>query len=255
MKTKTRIKFIFVFLFITALLKAQGPPIFTDSPILLGLEGRGIRTFGKFVSTKNSETYTHVFAIPYNVTKDLQLGLIQPYIVHTPKDGETKSGFGNLTVFGKYSVIQIDSKAKTFRGLLKFTQTFSTGSSNLNTSITVSQFAFVTGFVTTKYGIYSTVGYSFVSDDMPDNLIYDFAFGYPLLPQKYPPFQLNTYLEFNGAYVFNNHKHILFITPGIQLITTSNFLIEVGLQLPLIENNETEELKYNLLAGVRFLFY
>lgn len=250
-----KIKFLPIFLFITALLKAQGPPIITDSPYLLGLDGRGIRTFGKFISTQTGETYIHVFAVPYNANTDLQLGLIQPYIVQSPKAGNSKSGFGNLSVFGKYSVIQIDAKAKTFRGLLKYTQTFSTGASELNPSITISQLAFVTGLVTTKYGIYGTVGYTFVSDNMPDNFIYDFALGYPLLPQKYPPFQLNTYLEFNGSYTFDIDKHILFITPGVQFITASNFLMEVGLQLPLIDNNETEELKYNLLAGIRFLFY
>ncbi|MBI1936917.1 MAG: hypothetical protein HYS25_02220 [Ignavibacteriales bacterium] len=255
MKAKTRIEFIFVFALAAVSLQAQGPPIFTDSPILLGLEGSGLRTFGKLSSTEVGKTYTQIFALPYNVTADFQVGAVQPYLFNFPKSGNDQSGWGNLSVFGKYSVIQIDAKAKTFRGLLKFTQTFSTGSSNFsNNSITTSQFAFVSGFVTTQYGLYASVGYSFISDDMPDNLNYDFAFGYPLLPQKYPPFQLNSYLEFNGSYFFDTNAHILFITPGIQFIGSSNFLIEAGLQLPLI-NVGTDELKYNLLAGARFLFY
>ncbi|GAB4300659.1 MAG: hypothetical protein Kow0098_28220 [Ignavibacteriaceae bacterium] len=247
--------FSLFFLFITEFLIAQGPPIFSDTPLMLGLEGRGIRTFGKFLSSENTVTYNYVLAVPYNVTTDLQIGLQQPYVVQSPEVGGTKSGFGNLSVAGKYSVIQIDSKAKSFRGLIKFTQTFSTGADELNSGITISQFKFVTGYVTTGYGLYSTIGYSFVSDDLPDNLIYDFTFGYPLLPQKFPPFQLNTYLEFNGLYTLDINEHVLFISPGLQLITTSNFLIEAGVQLPVIENNKTKELKYNLLVGIRFLFY
>ncbi|MEE8289408.1 MAG: hypothetical protein V3R25_08335, partial [Nitrosomonadaceae bacterium] len=36
---------------------AQGPPIFTDTPLLLGLEGGGIRTFGKYISKENANIY------------------------------------------------------------------------------------------------------------------------------------------------------------------------------------------------------
>ena len=41
---------------------AQGPPIFTDTPIMLGLEGRGVRTFGRYISRENVEVYVQPFA-------------------------------------------------------------------------------------------------------------------------------------------------------------------------------------------------
>lgn len=232
---------------------AQGPPIFTDSPYLLGLDGGGIRTFGKYISTEAGQTYIHPLIVPYNVTTDFQIGGIQPYVFHSPENGESQSGFGNFTLFGKYSIIQIDGRAKTFRALIKYTQTFTTGASNVSVDASSSQFAIVTGYITTKFGIYGTVGYAFVSNDLPDNLIYNFTFGYPLLPQNYPPFQLNLFLEFNGTHTFDENKHLLFVSPGLQLITSSRFLIESGVQIPVVDDRNTTNFAYTL--GIRFLFF
>jgi hypothetical protein len=232
---------------------AQGPPIFTDSPLLLGLDGGGIRTFGKYISTESGQTYVQPLIIPYNVSTDFQIGGIQPYVFRSPNNAENESGFGNFTLFGKYSIIQIDGKAKTFRALLKYTQTFTTGASNVSVNANASQFSIVTGYITTKYGIYGTVGYTFVSNDLPDNLIYNFAFGYPVLPQKYPPFQLNLFLELNGIYTLDVNKHLLFVSPGLQLMTSSTFLIETGVQIPVVDDRNTTKFAFTL--GIRYLFF
>jgi len=214
---------IIIVMFTAIFIRAQGPPIFTDSPLLLGLDGGGIRTFGKYISTEAGQTYIQPLVIPYNITTDFQIGGIQPYVFHSPDNSETQSGFGNFTLFGKYTIIQIDGKGKTFRSLIKYTQTFSTGASNVSVDASASQIAIVTGYITTRYGIYGTVGYTFVSNNFPDNLIYNFAFGYPVLPQRYPPFQLNLFIEINGTHTFDVNKHLLFVSPGLQLITSSTF--------------------------------
>ncbi len=240
-------------LLISTSIYAQGPPIFTDSPLLLGLEGGGIRTFGKYISTESGQTFIQPLVVPYNVTTDFQIGGIQPYVFRSSEDGESHSGFGNFTLFGKYSIIQIDGRAKTFRALLKYTQTFTTGASNVSLKANTSQFSIVTGYVTINYGIYGTVGYSFVSSDLPNNLIYNFAFGYPLLPQKYPPFQLNLFLELNGTHTLDVDQHLLFVSPGLQLMTSSTFLIETGIQVPVIDDRNTTKFAYTL--GIRFLFF
>lgn len=232
---------------------AQGPPIFTDSPLLLGLDGGGIRTFGKYISTESGQTYVQPLIIPYNVSTDFQIGGIQPYVFRSPDNGESQSGFGNFTLFGKYSIIQIDGKAKTFRALLKYTQTFTTGASNVSVNANASQFSIVTGYITINYGIYGTVGYTFVSDNLPDNLIYNFAFGYPILPQKYPPFQLNVFIELNGTYTLDVKKHLLFVSPGLQLMTSSTFLIETGVQIPVVDDRNTTKFAFTL--GIRYLFF
>jgi len=208
---------ILIYLLFVQSLSAQGPPIFTDSPLLLGLEGGGIRIFGKYISTESGQTYIQPLVVPYNVTTDFQIGGIQPYVFLSPNNGESQSGFGNFTLFGKYSIIQIDGRAKTFRALLKYTQTFSTGASNVSVNANASQFSIVTGYITINYGIYGTVGYSFVSSDLPDNLIYNFAFGYPLLPQKYPPFQINIFIELNGTHTLDVNQHLLFYIPRIAI--------------------------------------
>jgi len=232
---------------------AQGPPIFTDSPLLLGLDGGGIRTFGKYISTESGQTYIQPLIIPYNVTTDFQIGGIQPYVFRSPDNGESQSGFGNFTLFGKYSIIQIDGRGKTFRALLKYTQTFTTGASSVSVNANASQFSIVTGYITINYGIYGTVGYTFVSDNLPDNLIYNFAFGYPILPQKYPPFQLNVFLELNGTHTLNVNKHLLFASPGLQLMTSSTFLIETGVQIPVVDDRNTTKFAFTL--GIRYLFF
>jgi len=69
-------------------------------------------------------------------------------------------------------MFQINRRAKTFRGLLKFTQTFPTGASNVSADVYSSQIMFVTGYVTLKYGLYSSAGYTFVSKNLPDNFVY-----------------------------------------------------------------------------------
>ncbi len=254
MKTIFRlIQIVTLVVFTTIYIRAQGPPIFSDSPLLLGLDGGGIRTFGKYISTEAGQTYIQPLVVPFNITTDFQIGGIQPYVFQSPANGETQSGFGNFTLFGKYSIIQIDGKAKTFRALLKYTQTFTTGASNVSVDASASQLAIVTGYITIKYGIYGTVGYTFVSNNSPDNLIYNFAFGYPLLPQKYPPFQLNLFLELNGSHTFDVNKHLLFISPGLQLITSSVFLIESGVQIPVIDDRNTTGFAFTL--GIRYLFF
>ncbi len=213
-----------------------------------------IRTFGKYISTESGQTYIQPMIVPYNVTTDFQIGGIQPYVFRSPDNSESQSGFGNFTLFGKFSIIQIDGRAKTFRALLKYTQTFTTGASNVSVNANASQFSIVTGYVTINYGIYGTVGYTFVSNDLPDNLIYNFAFGYPLLPQKYPPFQLNIFLELNGTTHFGCRSAPDFLyRPGLQLMTSSTFLIETGVQVPVIDDRNTTKFAYTL--GIRFLFF
>ncbi len=244
---------ISLLLLLSISLNAQGPPIFTDSPLLLGLEGGGIRTFGKYISTESGKTYIQPLVVPYNVTTDFQIGGIQPYNFRSPDNDKNQSGFGNFTLFGKYSIIQIDGRAKTFRALLKYTQTFTTGASNVSVNANASQFSIVTGYITINYGVYGTVGYTFVTNDLPDNLIYNFAFGYPLLPQKYPPFQLNIFIELNGTHTLDVNKHLLFVSPGLQLMTSSTFLIETGVQVPVIDDRNTTKFVYTL--GIRFLFF
>jgi len=149
---------------------------------------------------------------------------------------------------------------RTLRSLIKLTETFPTGNSTepptLGTGTYQTTLSLVNGYVTTKYGIYGEVGYSATGDGLPDNFIYNIAFGYPLLPQKYPPNQLNLFLELNGNYVFEDIGNNLFLSPGIQYILGRKLLIESGIQLPLDEPApEGQQTNYILRIGVRILIF
>ena len=240
--------------------KAQGPPIFTDTPIMLGLEGRGIRTFGRYINKENVKVYLQPFAIPYNLTAKWQVGTIVPFASVSPEGGDSRFGLGDIKVFTKYQLVQKDGKGKTLRSLIKITETFPTGNTEksppIGAGVYQTSVGLVNGYVTTRYGIYTEVAYNIVFDDRPDNLIYNIGLGVPLLPQNYPPKQINVFLEFTGNYFPDSKSNHLFIAPGIQWINGKRFLLETGIQLPLVEE-VSEGLKTNFIytLGTRILLF
>lgn len=241
-------------------MKAQGPPVFTDTPIMLGVQGRGVRTFGNIISKENANAYAQVLVMPYNITSKWQVGTVVPYLSISPERITSNSGFGDLKVFTKYQLYQKDGKGKTLRSLIKLTETFPTGNTSkmpvLGSGAYQTTLSLVNGYVTTKYGIYGEVGYNIAGNNLPDNLIYNIAIGYPLLPQKYPPNQLNLYLELNGNYVFDDIGNNLFLSPGIQYIAGRRLLFESGIQIPLADASPTnQQTNYILRIGTRILIF
>lgn len=241
-------------------IQAQGPPIFTDTPIMLGLAGRGLRTFGTYVDKENAKVYMQPIAIPYNISSRWQIGVIAPFVNVSPEGLDSRFGLGDVKVFTKYQLIQRDGKGKTFRTLIKLTETFPTGNSkdlpSLGSGAYQTIIGLVSGYITTQYGIYGEVAYNFVSDGVPDNFIYNIAFGLPLLPQQYPPKQLNLFLEFNGNYIIEGGNNNLFISPGVQWIAGRRFLLETGLQIPLIEDvPENQKTNFRYTLGTRILIF
>jgi len=239
---------------------AQGPPIFTDTPIMLGVQGRGVRTFGNIISKENANAYAQILVVPYNITSKWQVDAVVPYISISPEGASSNSGFGDLKVFTKYQLYKKDGKGKTLRGLIKLTETFPTGNSTkmpaLGSGAYQTTLSLVNGYVTTKYGIYGEVGYNSAGNNLPDNLIYNIAVGYPLLPQKYPPNQLNLFLELNGNYVFDNIGNNLFLSPGIQYIAGRKLLFESGIQIPLADTAPiNQQTNYILRIGTRILIF
>ncbi len=238
---------------------SQGPPITTETPVMLGLEGNGVRTFGKLISKENTTIYVQPIGIPYNITPTFQVGGILPYKFISPKGAKTVNGFGDITVFAKYQLYKKDGKAKTFRILGLVKQTFPTGKTKSNPAVGagLSQtfVGVVIGRLNTKVGMYTDFGYNFTSNGAPDNTIYNFSVGVPLLPHKYPQKQLNMFLEFNGNYVFDSKIHTFFISPGLQFIPGRRILFETSFQIPVIQDNiATDKTKFIILLGTRFLF-
>ena len=239
---------------------AQGPPIFTDTPIMLGVQGRGLRTFGNIISKENANAYAQVLVVPYNINSKWQVAAVAPYLSISPKKIGSNSGFGDLKVFTKYQLFQKDGKGNTLRSLIKLTETFPTGNTSqmpvLGSDAYQTTLSLVNGYVTTKYGIYGEVGYNIAGNNLPDNLIYNIAFSYPLLPQKYPPKQLNLSLELNGNYIFDDIGNNLFLSPGIQYIAGKKLLFESGIQIPLEDASQiNQQTDYIIRIGTRILIF
>jgi hypothetical protein len=241
-------------------LMAQGPPITVGTPVMLGLEGGGIRTFGKFISKENANIYVQPFVIPYNITSKFQVGTILPFVFKTPKGSSTVGGFGDMAIFAKYQLYKKDGKAKTFRILGTIKQTFPTGKTSsfppIGSDLYQTQIGLVMGRISSAIGIYSDFGYNITNKGASDNFTYNFSVGIPLLAHQYPQKQINTYLEFNGNYVFDLSVHTLFISPGIQYIPGRRILFETSFQIPVLQQNiTTNKTNYMVLFGTRFLIF
>jgi len=251
-------KLIILFVFFTIMSRAQGPPITTQTPVMLGLEGNGIRTFGKFISKKNMTVYVQPIGIPYNISTKFQIGGIFPFKIINPKNGDAVSGFTDLTIFAKYQLYKKDGKAKTFRILANVKQTFPTGKTStmpaIGSGLSPTYIGLILGKISTKAGFYSDFGYNITNKGASDNFSYNFSVGVPLLEQKYPQKQLNTFLEFNGNYLIDPNIHTVFISPGLQWIPGRRFLLETSFQIPIVQENITvNKTNYMLLIGTRFL--
>lgn len=239
---------------------AQGPPIYTDTPILLGLEGSGIRTFGKFIKKEQANIYVQPIVFPYNITANVLVGVIIPFLNKNPDNIDAHFGVGDVALFVKKTLYKKDGKAKTLRFVGKVKQVFPTGNTTEAPALGEDSYqtllGVVTGYITTKIGLYSEIGYNITSNGKSDNFIYNFAVGYPLLAQQYPARQVNLFLELNGEYLLETNANILFVSPGVQWITGRRLLIESGVQLPIVEQiAETQQTVFTFTFGIRVLLF
>tara|TARA_R110001592_G_scaffold15702_1_gene67990 strand:- start:1891 stop:2157 length:267 start_codon:yes stop_codon:yes gene_type:complete len=75
-----RLILLLIGVFATTSVFAQGSPIFTETPILLGLDGGGMRTFGRLIVKENATVYVQPLAIPYNLGSKTQIGIVGRFI-------------------------------------------------------------------------------------------------------------------------------------------------------------------------------
>lgn len=253
---------------------SQGPPIHTDTPIMLGLEGGGIRTFAKFVRKatllQDGEEITDDMnrritiritpvAIPYNLFSDrFQLGVILPFMdisLKTRTQDVSSSGIGDVRFFAKYLVYQLDRKQETVRLASKVGVKLASGDEEkapaLGSGSTGYFFSSVLGWVKGRTGVYLEGIYNLNTSrdqvDFGNSFSYNLAFGYRLLPvvyEIYPSPQLNAYLEINGTTanknkindqsVDNSGGTTIFLSPGLQYVGGRRWLIEASFQYPII---------------------
>jgi hypothetical protein len=233
---------------------AQGPPINTDTPIMLGLEGRGVRTFTKFVRKATTLQDGHKIidslnrrvtvrvtplALPFNLfSQRFQIGTIIPFMdinLDSRAQAASRSGIGDVRVFAKYLIYQRDRKLETFRIASKVAIKLPTGDENkmpaLGTGSTDYAFSTVAGWVKNRVGLYLEGIYNLNTSkeqiDFGNSFSYNFVFGYRLLPvvyETYPSPQLNGFVELNGTTAGRNKINgqqfqssggtMIFLSPG-----------------------------------------
>jgi hypothetical protein len=273
----------------TDLASAQGPPINTDTPIMLGLQGRGTRTFVKVVRRsrllKNGQevddpkdrraTVTVLpIAVPYNVLSDkLQIGLVAPFMnvdLSTTESEVSNGGIGDVQLFTKYLLYQRDRRNQTIRVAAKAGVKLPTGDEKghppLGTGSTDYFFTTVGGWIKGRVGFYGEGIYHFNTSnedvDFGDSASVNVAFGYRLLPVKYetyPSPQWNAYLELNGttarrssrsgSLVEDSGGTLVFLSPGIQYVGGRRWLIEGSFQFPIVNDPNGTQLATSWTAS------
>ena len=272
-------------LLLTSPTLAQGPPINTDSPILLGLSGAGVRSFAKVTRKsmpgKDLTVFMSPVALPYNLTTEFLVGAILPYFskeLNTGSASSTSSGIGDVKLFAKYLLLQIDRPQETFRVMVKGTVKLPTGEEDeapsLGTGTTDYGFGAVAGWVKPRVGFYVESLYSINTSrdglDYGDVFGYNLAVGYRFYPdiyRTYPSPQLNAYFElnrlttgqnqFNAKRVEDSGGTTIFLSPGLQYVGGRKWLIEGSFLYPLIDEPNGKQLQTDFSAslGVRILLF
>lgn len=238
---------------------AQGPPIITDKPIMIGEKRIVIKTLSR-VEVRDQETY---FKIPlmghYVIKPNLLVVAHLPLAgVNSERLGEEKNmiGLGDINVQMKYQFFRWDESRKTARAALKVQQYFPTGINTGNYEISINEwqtFAGLTfGYEALRYGLGANIGYHYVVNQ-PDFFHYKISTGLPLMPLVYPPKQINLYFEYDGEVNLKNGNHSLFMAQGIQY-AIKRLTFETAIKFPIIQNEPANERqKYTLFFGTRFI--
>ncbi|MBI3004456.1 MAG: hypothetical protein HYY49_03470 [Ignavibacteriales bacterium] len=265
---------LFFWLPLTRLL-AQGPPINSDTPILLGLEGKAValRTIivnksqlyrdGNKISDPLGQSVRATVVpvvVPYNVTSDLLVGVIAPLLSVRSKSTAgraTSTGLSDISIFAKHVLVQVDALQETFRILGKASLKLPTGKKNAVPSLGTGSWDFsvggVAGWIGKRFGIYGDVSYALNGSSegysYGSTLSYNAAVGFRISPavyETYPLTQWNLYLEFLGKYAAkddangvaneNSGGNTLIVAPGVQWIPSRVFLAEGALQIPALQS-------------------
>ncbi len=264
---------------------AQGPPINTDSPILLGISGAGVRSFVKVIKKSSQDEDLTVtvlpVVIPYNVTTRLLVGSVFPYFnkeLDTNTGSISSSGFGDTKLFAKYVVHQIDKRQETIRFVVKSSVTLPTGDEDaepiLGDGTTDYSLGVVAGWIKPRVALETEAVYSLNTSrrgmNYGDSFIYNLALGYRLSPavyERYPSPRVNVYLELNGLTtkrdelkglsLENSGGTTLLLSPGIQYVGGRKWLVEGSIQFPIVENLNESQLETDIIAslGLRILLF
>lgn len=243
----------FCFIAVTAF--AQGPPIITDKPIMIGEKRIILKTLTRLEVREDTRFFNAPFMVHYIIKPNLLVAGHFPYAgINHIEHNHRKTGLGDISLQAKYQFFRWDKSRKTARAALKVQQYFPTGFDSDNYEISVGEwqtFVGVTfGYEALRYGLGANIGFHYV-DNEPNFFHYKLSAGLPLMPLVYPPNQINLYFEYDGEINLDNGSHNLFLAQGIQY-AIKRITFETSIKIPLVQN-DTGKQKYTLLFGTRFI--
>ncbi|MBN4050161.1 transporter [Desulfobulbus sp. AH-315-M07] len=252
---------------------ANGPPIQGETAFVTGLNGAAVRSFVKVSHRSNDDADVTAVAIPivvpYEVIDNrLVLGLALPLMTKrlTLRDGTTRSprfGVGDLSVFGKLGLYQLDGPGETFRIATKLGFTFPTGETDaedelgrlppplqLGTGSVNPSAMLIATKLWRRFGVNADIGYTAVPEangiDRGDVFRYDVAASFRVTPwvyETFPDHQVNLMLELNGTIAGrtvidgienpSSGGHTPLVSPGIQYMYDT-VIVEASVQLPVL---------------------
>ena len=244
-------------------IKAQGPPITADKPIMLGGKAVVIKTLTEIRNTDRGTFARIPLMIHYLPSSNSLVAIHIPW-THYNFEFETMHGaedggrLGDIGILGKYQFYRKDGKAKTYRMVLKTYQNLPTGLDagprEISSGTYQSYLGWVTGYETIKYGLSTELGYNLVPSGDFDEVRMKLGLGLPLLKPKYPVNQINLYFEYASNWRHNQEAFEILYSQGLQY-ARGRLTIEAAVQLPLFQNDNIQfDLNSNVLLGTRYIF-
>jgi len=262
MKNLSSYTILFFVLGLASGLNAQGPPITSDKPIMLGSKTVIVKTLAE-MRTQGHGFYTRVpLMVHYLPTSNSLVALHVPYVYYNnDKDDniEGESSLGDIQLLLKYQFFRRDFTAKTFRIVAKMIQNFPTGPEynleDFSYGTWATYTSIVAGYETIKHGISGEVGYQHHNNDVLENSIKArLGFGLPLLKPLYPVNQINLYFEYGYDKSLESDDLAVTFAQGIQY-AKGRLTMEAAIKVPLYSNHShLYHLKNSIFIGTRYIF-
>jgi len=238
-------------------LKAQGPPITVDKPIMLGGKSFTIKSLTEVRTTDRGTSAYIPVMVHYLPTANTLLAVHIPIINYSLKDIGRGTDLADLKILGKYQFYRKDQTGKTYRLVAKTFQNLPTGRDlnviDQSTGEYQGYYGIVSGYETLKYGISTEIGYNW-SPSVFSEFRAKLGFGLPLLKPQYPNKQVNLFFEYSSNLFTDVEQYQLLFAQGVQY-ALKNITFDLAVQLPLISNNnKLNEFKNSVYVGTRYTF-
>lgn len=254
---------VFIILILITNLTFAHEPVFSLGPETIYKGGIGIETEIEYEkSGSEGKTVLHEEII-YGIRENFSLTIGLPFILQKKENGSTSSGFGDMTLRGKFRFYKKDYFGAQDKATLIGGIKFPTGDKDKKPALGSGSFDFLIGLAagheSRKWYYFGTARYWINNKDgikeKGDIFLYDIVFGLrPVLREYYDP-DLVLLLELSGEHrnkdKINALKNkdsggdILYLGPSF-LWSYRNWMIKGGIQLPVYQDLNGEQEKDDL---------